>query len=428
MSALSNLDDQALQELHQRTTDRYEDFKARGLALNMARGKPAPEQLDQVNALLGLPGAERFTAADGTDCRNYGGGQGLPEARALFSRLVGAAPEHTVVADNASLALMHDHIVFSLLKGTPDSTEPWGRSGTIKFLCPVPGYDRHFAICEEYGIEMINVPMTDDGPDMDRVETLVADDPAIKGIWCVPKYSNPTGAIYSDAVIQRLAAMTAAAPDFRIFWDNAYTVHHLTDERIEIANLIDACAAAGNPNRALVFASTSKITFAGAGLGILGSSEENVRWYLGLAGKRSIGPDKVNQLRHLALLPDENALVRLMDGHRTLIAPKFEAVYEAFDRVLGEHGVATWTRPKGGYFISLDTPEGCAQRTVELAKEAGVVMTPAGATFPYGQDPEDRNVRVAPTFPGIDEVRQAAEGIAVATLLAATERERARRA
>ncbi len=428
MSALSNLDDQSLQALYQRTTERYEAFKARGLALNMARGKPAPEQLDQVNALLGLPGTERFTAADGTDCRNYGGGQGLPEARALFSRLIGAAPENTVVADNASLALMHDHVVFSLLKGTPDSAEPWGRSDAIKFLCPVPGYDRHFAICEEYGIEMINIPMTDEGPDMDRVETLVADDPAIKGIWCVPKYSNPTGAIYSDSVIRRLAAMNTAAPDFRIFWDNAYTVHHLTDERIEIANLIDACAAAGNPNRALVFASTSKITFAGAGLGILGSSEENVRWYLGLAGKRSIGPDKVNQLRHLALLPNEDALMRLMDGHRALIAPKFDAVYEAFDRVLGEHNVASWTRPKGGYFISLDTPEGCARRTVELAKEAGVVMTPAGATFPYGQDPEDRNVRVAPTFPDIDEVRQAAEGIAVSTLLAATERERTRRA
>ncbi|MCS4504045.1 putative aminotransferase [wastewater metagenome] len=427
MTELSDLSDEQLRGLHEDTLTRYRAFRDQGLKLNMARGKPAPEQLDLSNDLLGLPGAGHYTAADGTDCRNYGGGQGLPEARALLGEIVGAPPENTVVADNASLAMMHDHIVYSLLKGNPDSAAPWCREPRVRFLCPVPGYDRHFAICAEYGIEMINVPMLEDGPDMDRVEALVAEDPSIKGIWCVPKYANPTGAVYSDEVVERMARMPTAAADFRIFWDNAYAVHHLTGERVEIANLIEACGTAGNPDRALVFASTSKITFAGAGLGVFASSARNVEWYLARAGKRAIGPDKINQLRHLAKLPDIHALHRLMDGHRELIAPKFDAVHEAFARVFGDYRVATWTRPRGGYFISLDTPQGCAARTVELAREAGVVMTPAGATYPHGRDPEDRNVRVAPTFPSLTEVKQAAEGIAVATLLAAVEREIARR-
>ncbi|WP_440997178.1 aminotransferase class I/II-fold pyridoxal phosphate-dependent enzyme [Arhodomonas sp. SL1] len=422
MTELSRLPEDELRALHEQTLARYRAFRDRGLTLNMARGKPAPEQLAQSNALLALPGEGQHTAEDGTDCRNYGGGQGLAEARRLFSALVGAPAEQTVVAENASLAMMHDNIVYSLLLGNPDSPRPWAREERVRFLCPVPGYDRHFAICEEYGIEMINIPMTGEGPDMDRVESLVAEDPTIKGIWCVPKYSNPTGEVYSDEVVERLARMETAAPDFRIFWDNAYGVHHLTDDPPELADLITTCERAGNGNRPLAFASTSKVTFAGAGLGVFGSSAANVKWYLGRAGKRAIGPDKINQLRHLAMLPDMAAVERLMDGHRRLIAPKFEAVDEAFHRVLGDHPVASWTRPKGGYFISLDTPPGCARRTVELAGEAGVVMTPAGATFPYGKDPEDRNVRVAPTFPSLEEVEMAAEGIAVATLLAATEK------
>lgn len=427
MTALNTLSDQELTSLHGRATDLYETFKGRGLALNMARGKPSPEQLDLSESLLAQPGEGNHAAADGTDCRNYGGGQGLPEARALFSALVGASPENTVVAGNASLSLMHDHIVFSLLKGNPDSPEPWRDVGTIKFLCPTPGYDRHFAICEEYGIEMIPVPLGADGPDMDRVEALAAEDPAVKGMWCVPKYSNPTGTVYSDDVVNRLATMPTAAPDFRVFWDNAYAVHHLTAERIEIANLIEACREASHPNRALVFASTSKITLAGAGLAIFGSSEANVKWLLTRTGTRTIGPDKINQLRHLALLPDEAALHSLMDRHREILAPKFEAVQEAFGRLLTDPGVATWSRPKGGYFVSLDAPS-CATRAIELAGAAGVVMTPAGAAFPYAKDPEDSNLRIAPSFPSLDEVEQAAEGIAVSVLLAAAERElRARR-
>ncbi|MGD8430518.1 MAG: aminotransferase class I/II-fold pyridoxal phosphate-dependent enzyme [Ectothiorhodospiraceae bacterium] len=421
MTQLNELSDSELKDLHTRVSEQYQAFKGRGLALNMARGKPAPEQLDLVESLLDKPGTGNHTASDGTDCRNYGGLQGLPEARELFAPLLGTSPENVIASGNASLSLMHDYIVFSLLKGNPDSDRPWMREDTVKFLCPVPGYDRHFAICEEYGIEMISVPLNDDGPDMDRVEALVRDDPAVKGIWCVPKYSNPTGAVYSDEVVRRLAAMTTAAPDFRIFWDNAYAVHHLTAERIEIANLIEACEQEGNANRALVFASTSKVTFAGSGLALFGASQDNVRWFLQRMSKRTIGPDKINQLRHCELLPDLNALHKLMDGHREILAPKFRAVEEAFSRLLNDPQVATWTQPKGGYFISLDVPPGCASRIAALAKDAGVVMTPAGAAFPLGHDPEDRNLRIAPSFPSLEEVEQAAEGIALCVLVAATE-------
>lgn len=418
---LSDLSTEDLRQRHELVTEQYAAFKARGLSLNMARGKPAPEQLDLSESLLDRPGAGHHTASDGTDCRNYGGLTGLPEVRKLFGEVLGAAPENVIVAGNASLSLMHDHIAFSLLKGNPDSAVPWGLE-TVKFLCPAPGYDRHFAICEEFGIEMINVPMNDDGPDMDTVESLVGADPAIKGMWCVPKYSNPTGAVYSGEVVRRLAAMKTAAPDFRIFWDNAYAVHHLTEERIEIADLLAACAQAGHPDRALVFGSTSKITFAGAGLAAFASSEANIKWFLERMSKRTIGPDKLNQLRHASLIPDLTALHQLMDAHREIMAPKFRAVETALSAVLSDPRVATWSQPKGGYFISLDAPDGCARRVVGLAKDAGLVMTPAGAAFPYGEDPGDRNIRIAPTFPSLAEVQQAAEGIALCVLLAATEK------
>jgi DNA-binding transcriptional MocR family regulator len=421
MSELTDLSEADLRALHERARKEHEAFKGRGVKLNMARGKPAPEQLDLSERLLALPGEGEHTASDGTDVRNYGGLTGLPETRKLFADVLGVDPERVLVAGNSSLSLMYDNVAFSLLLGNPDSPEPWSR-GPAKFLCPVPGYDRHFAICEEHGIEMINVPMTEDGPDMDEVERLVKDDASVKGMWCVPKYSNPTGAVYSDEVVRRLAAMETAAPDFRIFWDNAYVVHHLTEERIELANIVDACAEAGNPNRPLVFASTSKITFAGAGMGAFTSSRANVDWLLARLGKRMIGPDKVNQLRHAKLLPDVDALHRLMDAHRAILAPKFQAVVETFARMLSEPRVATWTEPKGGYFISLDVPPGCAKRTAELAKEAGIVMTPAGAAFPYKRDPEDRNLRIAPSFPSLDDVKQAAEGIALSALVAATEK------
>ncbi|HJL16275.1 MAG TPA: aminotransferase class I/II-fold pyridoxal phosphate-dependent enzyme [Sandaracinaceae bacterium LLY-WYZ-13_1] len=421
MSQLSDLSDPDLRALHERVREEHAAFVKRGLKLNMARGKPAPEQLDLSEALLRLPGEGEHAASDGTDVRNYGGLAGLPETRALFAQILDVDPRNVIVAGNSSLSMMHDHVVFALLKGVPDSPQPWGRE-PIKFLCPVPGYDRHFSVCEEHGIEMIPVPMDDEGPVMDEVERLVKEDASIKGMWCVPKYSNPTGVVYSPDVVRRLAAMETAAPDFRILWDNAYVVHHLTEERIELTNLVTACAEAGHPNRPLVFASTSKVTFAGGGLAAFTSSRANVDWFVARMSKRMIGPDKVNQLRHAKLLPDLDAVHRLMDAHREILAPKFRTVIETFTAKLSDPRVARWTEPKGGYFISLDLPPGCAKRCAELAKEAGIVMTPAGAAFPYKKDPEDRNLRIAPSFPSAGEVAQAAEGIAVSALVAATEK------
>jgi DNA-binding transcriptional MocR family regulator len=399
----------------------YDAFKAKGLKLNLTRGKPSSAQLDLSVGLLSLPGPTDYVAEDGIDCRNYQGLQGIPEARRLFSAMLGAGPEQVVVGNNSSLSLMHDAVVYSLLKGTCDSAAPWSQPGEIAFLCPVPGYDRHFRICEDYGIRMISVPLRDDGPDMDEVERLVAQDPSIRAMWCLPKYSNPTGAVYSDAVIERLAAMKTAAPDFRLYWDNAYAVHHLTDKRIEIANVIELCARHGHTNRPFVFASTSKITLAGAGLALFASSPENVKWLLARLVPRTIGPDKINQLRHVRFLKDEAGIRRLMDQHRALIAPKFQKVLDVFDEKLGHVSDVEWTRPKGGYFITLSVPQGCAQRVVALAKEAGVELTPAGATHPYGKDPDDRTIRIAPTFPVLSEVAQAAEGVTLCVLLAAAE-------
>lgn len=399
----------------------YEAFKAKGLKLNLTRGKPASDQLNLSDGLLGLPGASNFNAEGATDVRNYGGLQGLIEVRRLFSGILGAPADQIVVANNSSLALMHDCITYSLLKGTCDSSAPWSKQGEIAFLCPVPGYDRHFKICEDYGIRMITVPMDDNGPDVAEVERLVASDASIKGMWCVPKYSNPTGAVYSDSVIERLASMKTAAPDFRLFWDNAYTVHHLTSERIEIANVLEVCAKHGNPNRAFVFASTSKVTLAGAGMAFFASSKANVKWLLERLTPRTIGPDKANQLRHVRFLKNEEGILALMDQHRALVAPKFEKVLEIFDAKLAGIPGVSWTRPKGGYFISLEVPKGCAKRVVALAKEAGVELTPAGATHPYGKDPEDRTIRIAPTFPELPEVAMAAEGVAIAVQLAVAE-------
>jgi DNA-binding transcriptional MocR family regulator len=400
----------------------YDSFKARGLKLDLTRGKPAPAQLDLSAGLLSLPGAHDYLAEGGVDCRNYGGLQGLHEVRRLFSGVMQAPAEQIVAANNSSLAVMHDTIVYALLKGTCDSTTPWSKQGEISFLCPVPGYDRHFTICQDYGIRMIPVAMTEAGPDMDEVERLVAGDSSIKGLWCVPKYSNPTGTIYSDATIERLAAMQTAAPDFRIFWDNAYAVHHLTSQPVEIANILELCARHGNPNRAFVFASTSKITLPGTGLALFAGSKDNVKWLLARLVPRTIGPDKINHLRHVRFLKDHEGITKLMDKHRALIAPKFQKVLDIFAEKLSGVVDVSWTRPKGGYFISLEVGKGCAKRVVSLAKEAGVVLTPAGATHPYGKDPDDRTIRIAPTFPDLAEVAQAAEGVAICVLLAAAEK------
>jgi DNA-binding transcriptional MocR family regulator len=404
----------ATQQVH----EEYAAFKAKGLKLNLTRGKPSAAQLDLSADLLLLPGSADHVSADATDCRNYGNLQGLVEARRLFADLLGAPPEQVLVANNSSLALMHDAVVYSLLKGTCDSAAPWSRQGEIAFLCPVPGYDRHFRICDDYGIRMIPVRLNDDGPDMDEVERLVAKDSSIKAIWCVPKYSNPTGAVYSDAVIERLAAMKTATPDFRLFWDNAYAVHDLTDERIDIGNILNACVRHQHANRPFVFASTSKITLAGAGLALFASSPDNIKWMLARLTPRTIGPDKLNQLRHVRFLKSHAGILAMMEKHRALIAPKFQKVLEIFEQKLAGIPNVSWTKPKGGYFISLDVPEGSARRVVALAREAGVELTPAGATYPHGKDPRDRNIRIAPTFPELPEISLAAEGVCLCIQLA----------
>jgi DNA-binding transcriptional MocR family regulator len=390
----------------------YAALRNRGLRLDLTRGKPSPQQLD----LVEFPADDDYRAADGTDCRNYGVLAGLPELREIFSGFLQVPASQLLALGNSSLTLMHDVVVHALLFSLPGSASGW--PGNSAFLCPVPGYDRHFSVCEKFGIEMIPVPMLSDGPDMDVVEELAAGDPRIKGIWCVPKYSNPTGACYSPATIERLARMRTAAGDFRLFWDNAYAVHYLTTSGpAQIAPVLDACERAGNPDRAFVFGSTSKITYAGAGVAFFGSSPANVSWFLGHLAKQTIGPDKLNQLRHARLLRSADGVLELMDRHREILAPKFALV----DEILrdGLTGVASWTLPEGGYFMTLDVPDGSAAAVVRLAADAGIALTPAGATHPYGRDPQDRTIRLAPTFPGASDLEQAMRGLVTCVRLAA---------
>ncbi|WP_409491808.1 aminotransferase class I/II-fold pyridoxal phosphate-dependent enzyme [Amycolatopsis sp. cmx-11-12] len=399
----------------------HRDYAAlvdRGLSLDITRGKPSPRQLDLADGLLALPGDTR-KAEDGTDVRNYGGLKGLPELRRIFAGPLQVPAEQLLAAGNSSLELMHDAIVQAYLSKIPGAERRWADEERVVFLCPVPGYDRHFALAERFGIELVQVPLTETGPDMDVVERLVAEDAAVKGIWCVPKYSNPTGVTYSDDTVRRLATMTTAAPDFRIFWDNAYAVHHLTEVEAPLADVFALCAEAGNADRVLVFGSTSKVTYAGGGVGFLGASEANLAWWTGLIGKRTIGPDKVNQLRHALFLRDEDGVREHMRKHAELIGPKFAAVDEILTKELGESGLASWTKPTGGYFVSLTVPAGTAKEVVRLAKEAGVALTPAGATHPYGDDPEDAVIRIAPTYPELAEVEEAIRGLAVCVRLAA---------
>ena len=409
---------QARHDLQQRE---YGDLQAKKLALDLTRGKPSSEQLDLSNALLALPGDGQFRDDEGTDTRNYGGQNGLPGLRAVFGELLGIPVANLIAGNNASLEFMHDVIVFSMLHGGVDSAKPWIAEPTVKFLCPSPGYDRHFAITESLGIEMIAVPMREDGPDLDLVEELVANDPAIKGMWCVLVFSNPTGAVYSWEVVRRLVQMATAASDFRLFWDNAYPVHTLTEEFPRQIDVLGLAATAGHPNRPYVFTSTSKITFAGAGVSFFGGSLGNISWYLQHAGKKSIGPDKVNQLRHLKFLRDADGVRAHMRSHQQLLAPKFELALDILDRRLSDSKIASWTEPKGGYFISLDVLPGTAKRTVALAKDAGIAVTEAGASFPYRKDPEDKNIRIAPSFPTLPDLADAIDGLATCALLAATE-------
>nr|WP_202885818.1 aminotransferase class I/II-fold pyridoxal phosphate-dependent enzyme [Kribbella sandramycini] len=403
----------------ERAQAEYEALAAKGLKLDLTRGKPSPRQLDLADAILG--GIDRPVAADGTDLRNYGGLVGLPELRAIFAADLQVPADQLLAAGNSSLELMHDAIVFALLGTVPGAEQRWADQ-EITFLCPVPGYDRHFGICERYGIKMVPVALTPEGPDMDEVERLVAADASIKGIWCVPKYSNPDGTTYSAETVRRLAAMTTAAPDFRIFWDNAYAVHHLTDEHAELADVLALAAEHGNPDRVFVFGSSSKITLAGAGVAFFGASPANLKWWQSHTVKRSIGPDKVNQLRHVQFLRDADGLHAHMRNLAELIRPKFEAVDKILTAELGDSGFASWNAPTGGYFITLRVPEGCAADVVAKAKAAGIALTPAGATHPYGDDPSDSIIRIAPTYPELDELEAAVAGLTVCVRLSATEK------
>jgi DNA-binding transcriptional MocR family regulator len=399
----------------------YAALAAQGLKLDLTRGKPSSRQLDLANEMLGAVPTP-VVSADGTDLRNYGGLNGLPELRAIFSEALQVPVDQLLAVGNSSLELMHDAMVFALLGVLPGSERRWVDEPEIAFLCPVPGYDRHYGVCDRFGVKMIPVPMTADGPDMDTVERLVADNAQIKGIWCVPKYSNPDGTVYSDETVRRLAAMPTAAPDFRIFWDNAYAVHHLTDEPAEIADLLALCAENGNPDRAFVFGSSSKITLAGSGVAFFGSSPANIKWWLSHTVKRSIGPDKINQLRHVRFLRDPDGLREHMRKLAALLRPKFDAVDKILSTELGGTGLASWTSPAGGYFITLRVPAGCARAVVAKAKEAGIALTPAGATHPHGDDPDDRVIRIAPTYPELPEVEAAISALATCVRLVGSEK------
>lgn len=398
----------------------YDELVSRGLSLNLTRGKPSPEQLD-ASSDLAMSALTITRAADGTDCRNYGGLTGLPELKEMFAPLIGLSPEQVIVGGNSSLELMHDTLVACLLGGTSGGGEPWVGQRPVKFLAPTPGYDRHFALCEHFGIELVEVPLTGEGPDMAVVKDLVAKDASIKGMWCVPQYSNPTGETYSDDVVKALAAMETAAPDFRLFWDNAYAIHHLLGGADHVASIVAACEKAGNPLRPIVFASTSKVTFAGSGVAFVGGAEETVAWWLSHAKVRTIGPDKMNQLRHVKFFGSTEGVVKHMTAHAELLTPKFEAVDKALTMQLDGTGLATWTKPRGGYFVSLDVTPGTATRVVELAKAAGIELTPAGSTIP-GKDTQDANLRLAPSFPSLRDVEVAMAGVATCVRVAGYEK------
>ena len=402
---------------------RYEEKKALNLHLDMSRGKPSATQL---NVSLGLMDAltseSELTACDGIDCRNYGGLDGIPEAKQLMAEMMGTTPEHVIVFGTASLTIMYDSISRSYTHGVLGST-PWCQLDNVKFLCPVPGYDRHFAITERFGIEMINVPMTDDGPDMDLVEQLVNSDPSIKGIWCVPKYSNPQGICYSDDTVRRFANLKPAAEDFRIYWDNAYVIHHLyEDKQMEILDIISECEKAGNPNMVYEFASTSKVSFPGSGIAALASSKANLEDVKNQLTIQTIGFDKLNQLRHAVFFKNLDGLKAHMKKHADEMRPKFEAVLDVLEKELSGTGIGSWIKPLGGYFISFEAMEGCAKKIVEKCKEAGVVLTGAGATFPYGNDPKDSNIRIAPSFPTPEEMAEATDLFVLCVKLVSVEK------
>lgn len=401
----------------------YAEAKAKGLALDMSRGKPSAKQLDVSLGLLDtINSSSDLKALDGTDCRNYGVLDGIPEAKKLMADMMGTTPDHVIVYGNASLNIMYDQISRAYTHGILGNT-PWCKLDKLKFLCPVPGYDRHFAITERFGIEMINIPMSESGPDMGMVEEYVSKDASVKGIWCVPKYSNPQGYTYSEETVKRMAALKPAAEDFRIFWDNAYVIHDLYDDnKDEIADIISECEKAGNPDMVFEFASTSKVSFPGSGIAALATSANNIADIKKQLTIQTIGHDKLNQLRHVRFFKDINGLKEHMRKHAEFMRPKFEAVESVLEEELGGLGIGSWTEPKGGYFISFEALDGCAKAIVAKCKEAGVKLTGAGATFPYGKDPKDSNIRIAPSFPTPEEMKQAADLFVLCVKLVSVEK------
>ena len=401
----------------------YAEAKAKGLALDMSRGKPSAKQLDVSLGLLDtINSSSDLKSLDGTDCRNYGVLDGIPEAKKLMADMMGTTPDHVIVYGNASLNIMYDQISRAYTHGILGNT-PWCKLDKVKFLCPVPGYDRHFAITERFGIEMINIPMSESGPDMGMVEEYVSKDASVKGIWCVPKYSNPQGYTYSEETVKRMAALKPAAEDFRIFWDNAYVIHDLYDDnKDEIDDIISECEKAGNPDMVFEFASTSKVSFPGSGIAALATSANNIADIKKQLTIQTIGHDKLNQLRHVRFFKDINGLKEHMRKHAEFMRPKFEAVESVLEEELGGLGIGSWTEPKGGYFISFEALDGCAKAIVAKCKEAGVKLTGAGATFPYGKDPKDSNIRIAPSFPTPEEMKQAADLFVLCVKLVSVEK------
>jgi aspartate/methionine/tyrosine aminotransferase len=403
--------------------EQYDRLRGLGLALDLTRGKPCTEQVSLADALDGILQGN-YLAQDGTDTRNYGGLDGLPEARALFGSMLGVPPEETMVGGSSSLTMMYQVVEFALTEGLRGPESAWGNSDSVKFICPVPGYDRHFAICEHLGIEMLNVPMLDGGPDMDAVEALVKQDDSIKGIWCVPRFSNPTGCVYSDQTVERIARLPQLAGEhFLVMWDNAYAVHTLYDDAPALASISEQCRSHGTLDNVFQFGSTSKITFSGAGVAFLSSSKPNLAALGKHLAYQTIGPDKVNQLRHVRFLRDMDTLAAHMAKHADLIRPRFESVLETLERELAGTGMGSWTKPRGGYFISFDTRPGLAREVVSLAGAIGVKLTPAGATFPYGRDPQDSNIRLAPTFATPQAVKDAVAAFVVCVRLASVRRQ-----
>ncbi len=420
MKAYAEMSKEELLKEKESLEQQFREVEAKGLDLNMARGKPSKAQLDLSNELMDVLNSESyFNDETGTDCRNYGVGEGIPEAKRLMGAMSEVEPDDMIIFGNSSLNIMFDTVARSYTHGVCGST-PWCRLDNWKFLCPVPGYDRHFKVTEFFGAEMINIPMSPEGPDMDLVEQYVNNDPSVKGIWCVPKYSNPQGYSYSDETVRRFAALKPAAPDFRIYWDNAYSIHHLYDEESRqdiILEILEECRKAGNPDMVYKFISTSKVTFPGSGLAALAASKKNlddVRRYMSV---QTIGHDKVNQLRHVRFFGNMANMHAHMSRHAAILRPKFEMVEETFEKELGGLGIGEWTKPNGGYFISFDSMDGCAKAIVAKCAEAGVKLTPAGATFPYGKDPRDRNIRIAPSFPPLEELREATNVFAMAVKL-----------